>query len=264
MNENTATGHAGTTSTASAASARDAVDTEHRTTRERVLVTGGAHGIGAAIAERCRQDGYEPVILDREGEGAIHGDLSDPDSTAQALERALADGPITRLVNNVGAVFPNAVTDQTLDQFDAAVALNLRSALQCIQALLPGMREAGFGRIVNMSSRAALGKELRAAYAATKAGLLGLTRVVALEEGRNGVTANAIGPGPIATDLFTRANPADSPKTRAIIESVPVRRMGSAEDVAHAASYLLDARSGFVTGQTLYVCGGLTVGRADV
>lgn len=264
MNENTSAGDAGTTSIPSTASARNAAGTERRTAQERVLVTGGAHGIGGAIAERCRQDGYEPVILDREGADTIHGDLSDPDSTAQALERALADGPITRLVNNVGAVFPNAVTDQTLDQFDAAVALNLRSALQCIQALLPGMREAGFGRIVNMSSRAALGKELRVAYAATKAGLLGLTRVVALEEGRNGVTANAIGPGPIATDLFTRANPANSPKTRAIIESVPVRRMGSAEDVAHAASYLLDARSGFVTGQTLYVCGGLTVGRADV
>lgn len=238
--------------------------TEPTGTGERVLVTGGAHGIGAAIAERCRQDGYIPVVLDREGEQAFHCDLSDPASTAEALERALADGPITRLVNNVGAVFPNAVSDQTLEQFDAAVALNLRSALQCIQALLPGMRQAGFGRIVNMSSRAALGKELRAAYAATKAGLIGLTRVVALEEGAHGVTANAIGPGPIATDLFMGANPAGSPKTRAIIESVPVQRMGTAEDVAHAASYLLDARSGFVTGQTLYVCGGMTAGVAGV
>lgn len=231
----------------------------------RVLITGGAHGIGAAIAERCRQDGYTPVVLDRDA--AEHAeshtcDLADTDSTAAALERVLAGGPVTRLVNNVGAVFPNAVTDQTLAEFDAAVALNLRSALQCIQAVLPGMREAGFGRIVSMSSRASLGKELRSAYAATKAGLQGLTRVVALEEGAHGITANAIGPGPIATELFTRANPADSPQTRAIISSVPVRRMGTAEDVAHAASYLLDARSGFVTGQTLYVCGGMTVGVA--
>jgi len=227
-------------------------------------VTGGSHGIGAAIVARCRQDGYEPVILDREGQDAIHCNLSDPDSTAEALDRALADGPITRLVNNVGAVFPHSVQDQSLDEFDAAVALNLRSALQCAQALLPGMREAGFGRIVSMSSRAALGKELRAAYAATKAGLIGLTRVLALEEGRHGVTANAVGPGPIATDLFQNANPAGSPKTRAIIDAVPVQRMGTPQDVAHAVSYLLDARSGFVTGQTLYVCGGLTVGRADV
>ncbi len=233
----------------------------------RVLITGGAHGIGAAIAERCRLDGYTPVILDRDAVDHAESftcDLSDPDSTAAALDRALAGGPITRLVNNVGAVFPNTVSDQTLGEFDAAVALNLRSALQCIQAVLPGMRAAGFGRIVTMSSRAALGKELRAAYAATKAGLLGLTRVVALEEGTHGITANAVAPGPIATELFTRANPADSAQTRAIIDSVPVQRMGTAEDVAHAAAYLLDDRSGFVTGQTLYVCGGITVGRVDV
>lgn len=233
-------------------------------TVERVLVTGGSHGIGAAIANRCRQDGYEPVILDQTGEEAIHCDLSDPSSTAGALEQALANGPITRLVNNVGAVFPHSVQEQTLAEFDAAVALNLRSALQCTQALLPGMQQAHFGRVVSVSSRAALGKELRAAYAATKAGLLGLTRVLALEEGRNGITANAIGPGPITSDLFRQANPDDSPRTRAIIESVPVQRMGSPEDVSHAVSYLLDSRSGFVTGQTLYVCGGMTVGRADV
>ncbi|WP_026818993.1 SDR family NAD(P)-dependent oxidoreductase [Arthrobacter castelli] len=233
-------------------------------TAERVLVTGGSHGIGAAITHRCRQDGYEPVILDQEGGDAIHCDLSDPSSTAEALEQALADGPITRLVNNVGAVFPRSVQEQTLGEFDAAVALNLRSALQCVQALLPSMQEAHFGRIVSVSSRAALGKELRAAYASTKAGLLGLTRVIALEEGRNGITANAIGPGPITSDLFRQANPDDSSRTRAIIESVPVQRMGTPEDVSHAASYLLDARSGFVTGQTLYVCGGMTVGRVDV
>ncbi|WP_270260412.1 SDR family NAD(P)-dependent oxidoreductase [Kocuria marina] len=231
---------------------------------QRVLITGGSHGIGAAIVARCREDGYEPVILDREGDQAIHCDLADPDSTAAALDRAIASGPITRLVNNVGAVFPHSVEDQTLQEFDAAVALNLRSALQCTQALLPGMRNAGFGRIVSMSSRAALGKEHRAAYAATKAGLIGLTRVLALEEGEHGVTANAVGPGPIATDLFRNANPTDSPKTQAIIDTVPVQRMGTPDDVAHAVSYLLDARCGFVTGQTLYVCGGLTVGRADV
>lgn len=123
------------------------------------------------------------------------------------------------------------------------------------------MKSAGFGRIVSMSSRAALGKELRTAYAATKAGLQGMTRVWALEAGPFGVTANAVGPGPIATDLFTRANPPEAPRTQEIIDAVPVQRMGTPEDVAHAVSYLLDARSGFVTGQTLYVCGGMTVGQ---
>lgn len=232
--------------------------------RPRVLVTGGASGIGAAIVARCREDGYEPVVLDRDGDGSIRCDLSDPASTAEALREALADGPITRLVNNVGAVFPHSVSEQTLDEFDAAIALNLRSALQCAQALLPGMREAGFGRIVSMSSRAALGKELRSAYAATKAGLLGMSRVWALEEGRHGITANAVAPGPIATPLFEQANPDDAPQTVELIRSIPVQRMGTPDDVAHAVSYLLDDRSGFVTGQTIYVCGGVTVGRAHV
>lgn len=230
--------------------------------KSRVLITGGARGIGAAIATRCRQDGYDPVILDREGDAAIHCDLSDPASTAEALARALEDGPITRLVNNVGAVFPRALRDQTMEEFDKSLALNLRCGFQCIQALLPGMRQAGFGRIVSISSRAALGKERRAAYAAAKAGIIGLTRVVALEEGCHGITANALGPGPIATDLFTHANPPGSARTKALIEAIPVQRIGTPDDVANAASYFLDARSGFVTGQTLYVCGGMSVGAA--
>lgn len=230
------------------------------TTPQRVLITGGSNGIGAAIAQRCRADGYEPVILDRTGADAIHCDLADPESTREALKIALADGPITRLVNNVGAVFQNAVSDQTLEEFDTAIGLNLRSAFLCTQAVLPSMRAAGFGRIVSMSSRAALGKTLRTAYAATKAGLQGMTRTWALEEGANGITVNAVGPGPIATELFVNANPADSPQTQAILQSVPVKRMGTPDDVAHAVSYLLDERSGFVTGQTLYVCGGMTVG----
>lgn len=231
-------------------------------TAERVLITGGAHGIGAAIAQRCAEDGYLPVVLDREGPDAIHCDLADPESTRRALQTALADGPITRLVNNVGAVFPHTLEEQTLEEFDAAVALNLRCAFQCAQALMPGMKATGFGRIVSMSSRAALGKELRTAYAATKAGLQGMTRVWALEAGPFGVTANAVGPGPIATDLFTRANPPGAPRTQEIIDAVPVQRMGTPEDVAHTVSYLLDPRSGFVTGQTLYVCGGMTVGQS--
>ncbi|QKV52987.1 SDR family NAD(P)-dependent oxidoreductase [Comamonas antarctica] len=230
---------------------------------QRVLITGGASGIGAAIAERCRAEGYEPVVIDRVGDG-IRADLSDAADTERALREALAGGPITRLVNNVGVVVPADAESQTLAEFDLAISLNLRCAFQCMQALLPGMKEAGFGRIVNMSSRAALGKELRTAYSATKAGLIGMTRVWALELGRHGITANAIGPGPIRTELFDRANPPDAPRTRAIIESVPVKRVGTPDDVAHTATYLLDERSGFVTGQVIYVCGGMTVGVAGV
>lgn len=237
------------------------------TARERVLITGGAAGIGAATAERCRAEGWEPVVIDRDVRqvpGGIQADLSDAAQTAEALQRALAGGPITRLVNNVGVVVPATAEAQTLQEFDLAMALNLRAALQCMQAVLPGMQAAGFGRIVNISSRAALGKSLRTAYAATKAGLIGMTRVWALELGQHGITANAVGPGPIRTELFDRANPPDAPRTRAIIDAVPVKRVGTPEDVAHAVAWLLDARSGFVTGQVLYVCGGMTVGLAGV
>ena len=237
------------------------------TTRERVLITGGGAGIGAATAERCRADGFEPIVIDRLVDhvpGGIQADLSNPVETARALEQALAGGPITRLVNNVGVVVPADAESQTLEQFDLAYALNLRCSLQCMQAVLPGMKEAGFGRIVNMSSRAALGKDLRTAYSATKAGLIGMTRVWALELGRFGITANAIGPGPIRTELFDKANPPDAPRTQNIINAVPVKRVGMPDDVAHATAYFLDARSGFVTGQVLYVCGGMTVGVAGV
>jgi len=231
--------------------------------RERVLITGGASGIGAAIVERCIKDGFEPVIIDRIGEGLL-ADLSNVKATAHALEEALAGGPITRLVNNVGMVCPNSAQEQSLEELEQVWALNLRCSLQCMQALLPGMKQAGFGRILNMSSRAALGKELRSAYAATKAGLLGMTRVWSLELGRFGITANAIGPGPIRTELFERANPPDNTRTQAIIDSIPVKRLGMPDDIAQAAAFFLDARSGFVTGQVLYVCGGMTVGVAGV
>jgi 3-oxoacyl-[acyl-carrier protein] reductase len=234
---------------------------------DRLLVTGAAAGIGRAIAENGIAAGWDVIVIDRVEAPvgrSIVADLSDVDATGAALQEALADGPITRLVNNVGAVFPAPLLEQSLADLEASFAVNLRSAVQCAQAVIPGMTEQGFGRIVNMTSRAALGKELRTAYAAAKAGLIGLTRVWALEFAASGVTVNAVGPGPIATDLFLKANPMDSDRTRAIIDGVPVGRLGTPQDVANAADFFLDARSGFVTGQVLYVCGGLTVGVSPV
>jgi 3-oxoacyl-[acyl-carrier protein] reductase len=231
------------------------------TTQERILITGGASGIGLAIAEKGAGNGWDVIVLDRQPSPVgktVMADLSDTSDTARALDEALADGPVTRLVNNVGAVFPASLREQSLDDIDRAYALNLRCAVQCAQALVPGMSDAGFGRIVNMASRAALGKQLRTAYSASKAGLIGLTRVWALELGPEGITVNAIGPGPIATELFAQAN--DAERTKQITDAIPVRRMGTPADVAHTAAYLLDEHAGFVTGQTIYVCGGLTVG----
>lgn len=231
--------------------------------RNRLLVTGGASGIGRAIAENGTNAGWDVIVIDQSPAPvgrSILGDLADIVSTAAALEEALQDGPITRVVNNVGAVFPASISEQTLPQMEASFNLNVRSALQVTQALIPGMRSSSFGRIVNMSSRASLGKEQRTAYAAAKAGLIGLTRVWALELARDGITVNAIGPGPVATDLFLKANPPNSPRTRAIVDSIPVGRMGEPSEIANAADFFLDEQTSFVTGQVLYVCGGLTVG----
>ncbi len=235
------------------------------------LVTGASEGIGRAVAERLAADGLRVVTLDQkrpaspaEGEVFIEVDLADAKATAKALARISSQYAVSVLVNNVGTVRPAALEAASLEDLDAAVSLNLRCAIQCAQAVVPGMKSRRFGRIVSISSRAALGKELRTVYAATKAGLLGITRTWALELGRDGITVNAIGPGPIATDLFKRANPPDSPRTRAIIDSVPVGRLGTPADIAHAVAYFADARSGYVTGQVLYVCGGMTCGVAPM
>lgn len=236
-----------------------------------VLVTGGAQGIGRAVVERLAADGYRVVCFDRQapaarvdGEDYVEVDLAQPQATAQALAEATARFDLDVLVNNVGTVCPAPLEEVTFDELDQVVSLNLRCAIQCAQALLPGMKARRFGRIVSISSRAALGKELRTAYAATKAGLHGITRTWALELGRYGITVNAIGPGPIATELFRRANPADSPRTRAIIDGVPVGRLGTPADIANAVAFFADERSGFVTGQVLYVCGGMTAGVAPL
>jgi 3-oxoacyl-[acyl-carrier protein] reductase len=239
--------------------------------RAAALVTGGSRGIGAAIIARLTARGIPCVSLDREApsgaqasSGARHVgvDLTDRDATARALREIIAENDILWLVNNAGIVAPAAIEDVQLADFDRVAAVNLSAPIQCVQAVLPAMRQAHFGRIVNISSRAALGKELRSVYAATKAGLIGLTRTLALELGVHGITVNAIGPGPIETELFRSANPADSPRTRAIIEAIPLRRLGQPEDIAHAADFFLSEEASFVTGQTLFVCGGLTAGFA--
>jgi NAD(P)-dependent dehydrogenase (short-subunit alcohol dehydrogenase family) len=231
------------------------------------LVTAASRGIGRGIVKRLAADGYSIVSLDRAApvqilaqETFLQVDLSDREATAAALAEAVRRHAPTRLVNNAGMVRPAPLEEVTVADLEAVVSLNLRCAIQCAQAVLPAMKAAGLGRIVNISSRAALGKELRTAYAATKAGMIGMTKTWALELAAHGITVNAIGPGPIGTELFHDVNPPGSPKTKAIIDGVPVKRLGTPEDIAHAAAFLLDERAGFVTGQVVYVCGGMTVG----
>jgi NAD(P)-dependent dehydrogenase (short-subunit alcohol dehydrogenase family) len=235
-----------------------------------VLITGASQGIGRAIATRVIQDGYRVINLDKkapksllEGETYHSIDLMDPQAIKELIPKITKQEPILRLVNNAGFIRPGALENTTLDDFEAVMALNLRAPMLLAQQLLPHMRQAKFGRIVSIASRAALGKEERTVYAASKAGLVGMTKTWALEMAKFGITVNAIGPGPIATELFTSGNPPDDPKTIKIIQNIPVQRMGQPEDVAHAVASLLDDRAGFITGQIHFVCGGMTVGLSN-
>jgi NAD(P)-dependent dehydrogenase (short-subunit alcohol dehydrogenase family) len=233
-----------------------------------VLVTGGSRGIGDGISRMLGGEGYRVVVLDRvepeSGAGVeFHSvDLMDADATREALRRVTAAHEVTRLVNNVGIVRPAPAEETTIEDFADVVNLNARAALLCVQAVLPAMRRARSGRIVSVTSRVVLGKELRTAYSASKGALAAMTRTWALEFAADGITVNAVAPGPIGTAEFSRNNPPDSQRTRDIVDHVPVGRLGTPDDVAHAVRFFLDPLSGFVTGQTLYVCGGLTVGLA--
>ena len=231
------------------------------------VVTGASQGIGLAIAQRLASEGWDIVNLDMSEPGkGVPGewfsvDLADAEALQATLEDVLSQRTVDALVNNAG-ISQSATLEETTDEtFDRTVAINMRAPMICARALVPGMKERGFGRVVNISSRAHLGKTHRTAYAAAKGGVLSMAKVWALEYAAYGVTCNVIAPGPIRTELFERANPRDMPRTQEIVGMVPVGRLGEPEDIANSVAFFLDERSGFVTGQTLYVCGGITLAR---
>lgn len=232
------------------------------------VVTGGARNIGGAIARRLTEDGFRVIVIDREDPDHpylaehLKLDLTDTEATTAALKRVIDGKRVTRLVNNAGIVMPALLEDTDPNSLDQVVAVNLKAPIVCAQALLPSMKAAGIGRIVNISSRVALGKELRTVYAATKAGIHGMSKTWALELAPYGITVNAIGPGPIRTSLFDQVNPPGDPRTEAIIKKIPVGSLGTPDDVADAVSFFASDRARFVTGQVLYVCGGMTIGSA--
>lgn len=231
------------------------------------LVTGGSTGIGAAICSALAAQGLKVIALSREVARApgvvasIQADLSDPQATREAAREIAARWAVTTVVHNAGAIREKPLEAVEAGDLTALSQLHVGAAITLVQACLPAMRAWHYGRIVLISSRAALGLARRTVYAATKAGMLGLTRTWALELGPEGITVNAVAPGPIAgTTMFHALIPQDSPKMAQIAAGIPVRRLGSPEDVARAVAFLAAPESAFITGQTLYVCGGTSVG----
>ena len=236
--------------------------------RNVAIVTGGSSGIGAEICRRMVAQDYETISLalrrpdwSNKRLHSVEVDLTDRKATMQAAADVAARFAVTHVVHNAGVIRPALLPDVKLEDLDALTELHLGAALLLVQATLPAMKANGFGRIVLMSSRGALGLQTRSAYAATKAGMIGIGRTWALELAPLGITVNMIAPGPIGgTEMFHAVVPAGSERERALAKQIPVGRVGTPADVANAVMFFASRDSGFVTGQVLYVCGGASVG----
>jgi 3-oxoacyl-[acyl-carrier protein] reductase len=235
---------------------------------KRVVITGGSSGIGLATAQAFLDEGYEVINISRRDcplkssrLTSIATDLCDPAATHQAVMEVAARKPATTIVHCAGAIREKPLEQATLTDLAELGNLHLGAALSLVQANLPAMKHALYGRIVLISSRAVLGLAKRTAYSATKAGMLGLARTWALELAPHGITVNVVAPGPIAeTEMFEEVIPAASAKMAAAAKQVPVGRFGTPQDVARAVMFFTDPKASFVTGQTLFVCGGTSVG----
>lgn len=231
------------------------------------LITGASKGIGRACADRLHRDGHHLIGLARNPpvDETFPGDfytvdLADRKETAEALTALTKKYDINGLINNVGLVAPQLLEEITLAEFDAVVEVNLVSAIQCTKACLPAMRSQSFGRVVNISTELVLGYVTRTAYSSTKSGLISFARTWALELAKYGINVNAIAPGPVETDLFMENNPIGSPQREAKLDRIPLGRFGEPEDIAAVAAFFMGSDSAFVTGQTLFVCGGSSLG----
>lgn len=244
------------------------------------IVTGGGSGIGLAISQRLAADGATVAVFDIDGDTAVATTALIEDSGGRAIavevdvaERAMIEAgvaevcarlePPTILVNNAGITPFERFLDVDRDSFDRVMAVNLRGAFDCCQIVIPHMVEAGWGRIVNISSSSAqTGNAGQVHYSASKAGVIGLTRSLAKEFGRKGITVNAVPPSFVETPSLHAA--ADAGRLGEGIEvherTTPVRRVGQPEDIAAACAYLTRDDASYVTGQVLGVNGGRVIG----
>jgi NAD(P)-dependent dehydrogenase (short-subunit alcohol dehydrogenase family) len=232
----------------------------------KAVVTGGSAGIGLAVVRQLLDRDYEVVSLDIQPPGMKHPklehielDLTNALATERFSEKIKNQG-VTTVIHNAGLIRPALLPEVKLEDLGALVNLHLSAALLLMQATLPAMKAANFGRVVLVSSRAVLGLPTRTAYSATKAGMLGMARTWALELAPHGITVNVVAPGPVQTANFHSIVPEGSPQVEKIAAAIPVKRLGQPDDVARAVLFFADRDAGFVTGQVLYVCGGTSVG----
>ena len=236
--------------------------------KKTVVVTGGSTGIGKSICEQLLSEGYAVVNLSRRAAPFEHADLrnveidlSDRAAVQDCADALNRDFKISGFVHNAGLIRANLIEEVALEDLDYLMQVHLGCAITLTQSFLPAMKALGHGRVVLISSRAALGLQTRTSYSATKSGMMGMARTWALELGEHGITVNVVAPGPIeATEMFDNAVEDGSDKKNALAQSIPVKRIGRPEDVARAVSFFMHADSDFVTGQTLMVCGGSSLG----
>lgn len=233
----------------------------------RVLITGASKGIGRAVADRLAANGHQPIGLARttpvDFPGKFHQvDLADRAATAETLAAIVRDGPVEAVVNNVGFVRFGRIGSIDLDDLFATYDMNVRIAVQVVQAVLPGMIDAGWGRIVNVTSLTTLGTPERTPYAAAKAALETCTRIWAIELASTGITVNAVAPGPTETEMYRERSPVGSERESRFLATIPLRRVGIPREVAHTICALLDEDAGYTTGQILRVDGGGSISAA--